>query len=50
MPQFEKLAKIYEKELHLGFEEMSRIRLEKGKLVLDPRADGGSSMLPGESF
>jgi hypothetical protein len=50
MPQFEKLAKIYENELHLGFEEMSRIKLEKGKLVLDPRADGGSGLMPGESF
>ena len=50
MPQFEKLAAVYEKELHLAFEEMSRIRLEKGKLVLDPRADGGSGLLPGESF
>jgi len=51
MPQFEKLAALYEKELHLGFEEMSRIRIEKGKLMLDPRADGGSSMLDGgESF
>ncbi|MCW1884550.1 hypothetical protein OKA04_07385 [Luteolibacter flavescens] len=50
MPQFEKLAKVYEREIHLAFEEMSRIRMEKGKLVLDPRADGGSSMLPGESF
>lgn len=50
MPQFEKLASIYEKELHLAFEEMSRIKLEKGKLVLDPRADGGSSNMPGESF
>lgn len=50
MPQFEKLAAIYERELHLGIEEMSRIRLEKGKLVLDPRADGGSGLMPGESF
>jgi hypothetical protein len=50
MPQFEKLATIYERELHLGFEEMSRIKLEKGKLVLDPRADGGSGLMPGESF
>lgn len=50
MPQFEQLATAYETELHLAFEEMSRIKLEKGKLVLDPRADGGSSLLPGENF
>lgn len=49
LPGFEKLAKVYETELHLGFEEMSRITLADGKLVLDPRADGGASM-PGESF
>jgi hypothetical protein len=50
VPQFEKLAKIYETELRLAFEEMSRIRFEKGKLVLDPRADGGTGLMPGESF
>ncbi|WP_193211986.1 hypothetical protein [Luteolibacter marinus] len=41
LPAFEKLAGVYQNELHLGFEEMSRITFAEGKLVLDPRADGG---------
>ena len=41
-PSFKKLAAVYREELRLGFEEMSRITFEKGKLILDPRADGGS--------
>jgi hypothetical protein len=51
LPSFEKLAKAYETELHQGFEEMSRITLSDGKLILDPRADGGSALPhPGETF
>lgn len=42
-PAFAKLAAVYQQELHLGFEEMSRITFTKGKLVLDPRADGGGA-------
>lgn len=34
---YEQLAACYREELHLGFEEMSRIRMEEGALILDPR-------------
>ena len=46
LPAYEKLATAYRKELELGFEEMSRITMSDGKLVLDPRPDGGAE-LPG---
>jgi len=46
LPSFKKLAAVYAKELELGFEEMSRITLSDGKLVLDPRPDGDAE-LPG---
>lgn len=48
LPSFEKLAGVYKTELSSAFEEMSRITVEEGKLVLDPRPDGaGGSALPG---
>jgi hypothetical protein len=51
LPAYEKLAAAYQKELELGFEEMSRIKMSDGKLVLDPRPDGGAELPgPGGSF
>lgn len=51
LPAYEKLATAYQKELELGFEEMSRITMSDGKLVLDPRPDGGAELPgPGGSF
>jgi hypothetical protein len=47
LPGFEKLATVYKDEIHYGFEEMARITLEEGKLVLDPRPEGDAG-LPGE--
>ena len=47
LPSFEKLAPVYRSELEQAFEEMSRITISKGKLVLDPRADGGSALPQG---
>jgi len=42
---FEALAAQYPEELRLGFEEMVRIRMEDGALVLDPRHQPSSSAL-----
>jgi len=42
---FEALAAQYPEELRLGFEEMVRIRMEDGALVLDPRHQPSSSTL-----
>lgn len=44
-PAFIALAEQYPEEIRTGFEEMSRIRIEKGALHLDPRFDQGPSML-----
>ena len=46
LPAYEQLAALYRKELELGFEEMSRITLADGKLILDPRPGGGAE-IPG---
>jgi hypothetical protein len=48
LPSFAKLAGVYKTELSSAFEEMARITIEDGTLVLDPRPDGGSA-LPGPS-
>lgn len=45
MPAYEKLAALFQEEKRLGFEEMARIRIEKGKLVLNPREP--DNLLPG---
>jgi hypothetical protein len=43
VPAYEQLAETYQEEIHLAFEEMSRIRIEKNRLVLDPRPDSNST-------
>ena len=42
---FASLAGLYPEEIRLGFEEMSRIKIEDGALVLDPRFDQGTGMM-----
>lgn len=37
MPAYQKLAAVFGDEIHLGFEEMCRINIEKNRLVLNPR-------------
>jgi hypothetical protein len=37
MPSFKNLAAAFPEELRLGFEEMTRIKIDKGRLTLDPR-------------
>ncbi len=36
-PSYEKLAAVFKEEIHLAFEEMARIKIERKHLVLDPR-------------
>jgi hypothetical protein len=36
-PSYEKLAAVFKEEIHLAFEEMARIKIERKRLVLDPR-------------
>lgn len=37
MPDFQKLAEIFETEIDLGFQRMTRIRIEDKRLMLDPK-------------
>lgn len=46
-PSIESLARAYEGELKLAGEEMSRTKIEDGKVVFDPRANTRTVPLPG---
>ena len=37
MPDFEKIAKLFETEIELGFNQMARIKIENKRIVLDPK-------------
>ncbi len=43
MPAYRNLAALFQEEIHLGFEEMARIKIEKNRLVLDPRIPGADA-------
>lgn len=43
MPAYQKLAAVFRDEIHLGFEEMSRINIGKNRLVLNPREPSGDA-------
>lgn len=46
MPAYEKLAAQFPDEIELALRSMSRIRMEKGSLVLDPREPLGEQGMP----
>jgi hypothetical protein len=46
MPAYEKLAAQFPEEIELALRNMSRIRIEKGLLVLDPREPLGEQGMP----
>jgi len=37
LPSYKQLASLFDEEIHLGFEEMARIHIEKHRLILNPR-------------
>lgn len=46
MPAYRELAEVFKHEIDLGFRKMDRIRIEKKRLILDPRsptADAGKA-------
>lgn len=45
VPAYERLAALFGDEIHLGIEEMARVKIERGRLVMDPRSP--SEDLPG---
>lgn len=46
LPAFQKLAEQFPDEIELGLREMSRITLEDGRIVLDPREPLGQQGMP----
>lgn len=46
MPAYKKLAELFPEEIELALREMSRITLEKGQIVLDPREQLGQQGMP----
>jgi hypothetical protein len=47
LPAYQKLAAVFNEEIHLGFEEMARITIEKKNLILNPLApSSGPENLP----
>lgn len=50
LPAYQKLAAVFTDEIHLGFEEMARIKIEKKRLVLNPHAPFSDSEGLPQSF
>ncbi len=50
LPSFGKLAEAYQSEIDLALGRMARIRIEKDKLILDPREPGDLMPAPGSTF
>lgn len=46
MPAYKKLAEQFNEEIQMAFSEMSRIRIEKDSIVLDPREPLGAGGIP----
>lgn len=46
MPAYKKLAELFPEEIELALREMSRITLEDGQIVLDPREPLGQQGMP----
>ncbi len=46
LPAYQKLPAVFPDEIELAFTKMSRIRFEKGNLVLDPREPLGQEGMP----
>lgn len=44
LPAFESLGAVYKEEVEDGINAMQRIKIDKGKVLLDPRVDGGGSL------
>lgn len=46
MPAFQKLAELFKEEIDLGFREMARIKIEKDRIIFDPREPLGDQGMP----
>ena len=50
LPAYRNLAALFPEEKRLGLEEMARIKIEKGHLILDPRAPAPGDPLMPQTF
>jgi hypothetical protein len=50
LPSLKHVADLYQDEIKLAFGRMARIRIEKDKLILDPREPGDLMAAPGGTF
>lgn len=50
VPAYERLAAMFSDEIHLGIEEMSRVKIEKGRLVMDPQSPSDDMSVLPQSF
>jgi len=50
MPDFQKIAALFEQEIELGFRRMARIKIEDKRLVLDPKQPTSASDAGETSF
>lgn len=46
LPAYQKLGALFPEEVDLGFANMARVKIEKGRLVLDPREPLGQEGMP----
>lgn len=49
-PSYDRLAGLFQEEIDLAFKRMSRVSIEKDKIILDPREPTGESGLPTTTF
>lgn len=50
MQDFEKIAKLFETEIDLGFSQMTRIRIEDKRIMLDPKQPSGNGFAGEQNF
>ena len=46
LPSFKQLASLFHEEIHLGLEEMARTRIEKHRIILNPREPDPAGLPP----
>jgi len=50
LPAYQQLVPLFSDEIHLGFEEMAHVKIEKHRLLLDPREPSGDRARPSPLF
>lgn len=50
MPEFKEMAQVFDEEIELGFRRMARVKIEDGRLILDPNMPSQEAGSDGNSF